>query len=73
MPDNRKEEELVTLVEVDNPVRADLIRSVLQGSGIPSYIPDEGFGMTFGGVFGLEIKVRREDLAKAKEVLETIE
>ncbi|NLY88821.1 MAG: DUF2007 domain-containing protein [Firmicutes bacterium] len=69
MPDNRKDE-LVTLTEVENLARADLIRSVLQGSGIPSYIPDEGFGQAYGGVFGIKIKVRREDLAKAREVLE---
>ena len=69
MRDNRKDE-LVTLIEVDTLVRADLIRSILQGSGIPSYIPDEGFGSAYGGVFGLKIKVRREDLAKAREVFE---
>lgn len=69
MPDNRKGEELVTLTEVDTLSRADLIRSVLQGSGIPSFIPDEGFSRAYGGVFGFTIKVRREDLEKAKEVL----
>lgn len=37
MPDNRKAEELVTLIEVDSLARADLLRSVLQGSGILLY------------------------------------
>lgn len=72
MPDNRKAEELVTLIEVDSLARANLLRSVLQGSGIPSYIPDEGFGRAYGGVFGFKIQVRRGDLAKAREVLEDI-
>ncbi len=69
MPDNRKDE-LVTLIEVDALSRADLIRSILEGSGIPAYIPDEGFSRAYGGVFGIKIKVRREDLAKAREALE---
>jgi hypothetical protein len=72
MPDNRKDE-LVTLIEVDTLARADLIRSILEGSGIPAYIPGERFSRAYGGVFGFTIKVRREDLAMAREVIEGVQ
>lgn len=68
MPDKRRK--LATLIEVENPVKADLIQSILRGSGIFSHIPDKAFGMAFSGVFGLKIQVRPEDLEKARELLQ---
>lgn len=70
MPDKKEEDELVTLIEVDNPVRADLIRSILQGSGISSFVPEESFGLTYAGVLGMKIQVRAADLERAREILE---
>lgn len=71
MPDKQKK--LVTLIEVDNLVKADLIQSILRGSGIFSHIPDKAFGMAFSGVFGLKIQVYQEDLEKARELLRAAE
>lgn len=64
---------LVTLTKVKNPAKALLIKSILKGSGIESFIPDENFGTIYGGTLGIRIKVRTEDLEKAKEVLENFE
>ncbi len=71
MPDKRRK--LVTLIEVDNLVKADLIQSILRGSGIFSCIPDQAFGMAFSGVLGLKIQVYEEDLEKARELLQAVE
>jgi hypothetical protein len=70
MPDQKR---MVTLVQVQNSTKASLIRSILKGSGIESFIPDEIFGTIYGGTLGIRIQVRTEDLEKAKEVLEKIE
>lgn len=59
----------VVLLEVNNPAQADLVKSILAGSGIVAYIPQESFSMTYGGVLGVKIMVRREDLARAQDLL----
>ncbi|HHU51365.1 MAG TPA: DUF2007 domain-containing protein [Firmicutes bacterium] len=64
-----QEEDWVELLEVNSPARADLIKSVLAGSGIVARIPQESFSLTYGGVLGIKLMVRRADLERAKELL----
>lgn len=61
----------VILLEVNNGTQAGLIKSVLEGSGIKAYIPQESFGLALDGVLGIKIMVKPGDLEKAKTVLET--
>jgi len=60
----------VTLLEVNNSAQAGLIKSVLEGSGIKTYIPQESFGLALDGVLGIKIMVKVEDIEKAKGSLE---
>ena len=69
MTEKNSEENLVILLEVANTTEADLIRSVLWGSGIESFVQGESFGQTFAGVLGMKIMVRAVDLERAKELL----
>lgn len=69
MTEKNSEENLVILLEVANTTEADLIRSVLRGSDIESYIQGESFSQTFAGVLGMKIMVRAVDLERAKELL----
>lgn len=65
----QEQDSWVVLLEVNSPAQADLVKSVLAGSGIYARIPQESFSMTYGGVLGVKIMVRREDLERAKELL----
>lgn len=60
-----------TLVEVQNPSAAELIKSLLVGAGIPCFIPDANLGLIYGGALGIKIQVRSEDYLQAKALLET--
>ncbi|HEY8343697.1 MAG TPA: DUF2007 domain-containing protein [Bacillota bacterium] len=64
-----QEDDWVELLEVDSTAQADLVKSVLAGSGIDARIPHEFFSLIYGGVFGIKLMVRRADLERAKELL----
>ena len=53
---------------------ADLIRSVLEGSGIEVFIPDESIGTLrphlLLGTGGVHVQVRASDAQRARELLE---
>ena len=68
-----KQSELVTVFEVQNPTKAELIKSILEGSGIKCFIPGENLGLIYGGALGIKIQVRAEDFEQAKELLEKID
>ncbi len=61
---------LRTLVEVQNPSAAELIKSLLVGAGIPCFIPDANLGLLYGGALGIKIQVRSEDYLQAKALLD---
>lgn len=56
---------------------ADLVRSVLEGSGIEAFIPDEHMGTLrphlLLGTGGVRVQVRAGDAGRAQEVLDAIE
>ena len=56
---------------------ADFLRSVLEGSGIEAFIPDEHMGTLrphlLLGTGGVRVQVRAGDAARAREVLDAIE
>ena len=56
---------------------ADLLRSVLEGSGIEAFIPDEQMSTLrphlLLGTGGVRLQVRAADAERAREVLNTIE
>ncbi|HHW12079.1 MAG TPA: DUF2007 domain-containing protein [Firmicutes bacterium] len=58
-----------TLTEVNNPLEADLIKSLLAGAGIRCFIPDRNLNQIYGGAFGLKIQVPADDLPQAKALL----
>ena len=57
--------------------QADLIRSVLEGSGIDVFIPDESMGTLrphlLLGTGGVRVQVRRSDAERATELLDQFE
>ncbi|NLC52611.1 MAG: DUF2007 domain-containing protein [Firmicutes bacterium] len=58
-----------TLTEVQNPLEADLIKSLLAGAGIDCFIPDRNLGLIYGGAFGFRIQVPAADWSQAKALL----
>ncbi|NLM37880.1 MAG: DUF2007 domain-containing protein [Firmicutes bacterium] len=58
-----------TLTEVQNPLEAELIQSILSGAGIRCFIPDRNLNQIYGGAFGLKIQVPAGDLPQAKALL----
>ena len=57
--------------------QADLIRSVLEGSGIEVFIPDESMGTLrphlLLGTGGVRVQVRASDAERANELLDQLE
>jgi len=70
-------DEYVTLRTCPDVNAANLLRSVLEGSGIEALIPDETFSSTFphlvAGSGGVRILVRAVDMERAAEVLQETE
>lgn len=58
-----------TLTEVQNPMEADLISSLLASAGIDSFIPDRNLGLIYGGALGIRVQVPVEDWSQAKAIL----
>jgi hypothetical protein len=56
---------------------ADVVRSVLEGSGIEVFIPDERMGTLrphlLLGTGGVRVQVRAPDVARARELLDEFE
>lgn len=59
-----------TLVQVQTPAEAELIKSLLEGAGIKYFIPDANLGLIYGGAFGIKIQVAADDWPQAKALLE---
>ena len=59
------------------PPRADLVRSLLEGSGIQCYVNNSGisgvYPTTVGAFAEFQIYVRAEDAERAKELLEGVD
>ena len=57
--------------------QADLVRSVLEGSDIEVFVPDEHVGSLrphlLMGTGGVRVQVRASDVARARELLDAIE
>lgn len=57
--------------------QADLLRSVLEGSGIEVFVPDEHVGSLrphlLLGTGGVRVQVRASDVARATELLDELE
>lgn len=62
---------LRTLIEVQTPAEANLIKSLLVGAGIKCFIPDANLGLIYGGALGIKIQVPAADWPQAKALLET--
>lgn len=62
---------LQTLTTVQNPLKAELIKSILTSAGIDFFIPDANLGLLYGGALGIKIQVRSADLAQAKALLDS--
>ena len=57
--------------------QADLVRSVLEGSDIEVFVPDEHVGSLrphlLMGTGGVRVQVRASDMARATELLDALE
>ncbi len=57
--------------------QADLLRSVLEGSGMEVFVPDEHVGTLrphlLLGTGGVRVQVRASDVARATELLDELE
>ncbi|HEY8391459.1 MAG TPA: DUF2007 domain-containing protein [Capillibacterium sp.] len=60
-----------TLIEVQNPADAELIKSLLDAAGIKYFIPDANLGLIYGGALGIKIQVKADDWPQAKALLAT--
>ena len=73
--DNGQQDEWVTVRTCVWGHEADLLRSVLAGSGIESFIPDERMGSLrphlLLGTGGVRLQVHASDLERATELLES--
>lgn len=66
---------MITVAQCNTVDEALLLRSLLEGSGIPAFVPDELTGQTappylFASVSHVRLQVAEEHVAQAREVLE---
>ena len=70
-------DELVTVRTCVWGHEAEFFRSVLEGSGIEAFIPDEQMGTLrphlFLGTGGVRLQVRAADEERARDVLDSVE
>jgi hypothetical protein len=66
------DEDLVTLVEVESEMEAQIVADKLERDGIRSVAQDTGIGVVYGSAMrgSLKIRVLRRDLEQAREALE---
>lgn len=70
------EDEIVTLMVARSTMEAQVVRSVLEGAGIPVHVPGAELRDEWGasqqalGRLGTEVRVPRERLEEARRVLE---
>lgn len=76
-PNEAKEEtppELVTLLVLNDPWEAQIIRGVLANYGIVAVLASEAvrevYGITIDGLGEIKVQVREEDEAEARDILE---
>lgn len=67
-------EELVVVYETQGITRAEILKSKLEGAGIPALLKYESLGpvlaVTVNGLGNVKILVRKEDEQEARELLE---
>ncbi|MEO7597393.1 MAG: DUF2007 domain-containing protein [Opitutus sp.] len=66
---------MITVAHCNTIDEALLLRSVLEGSGVPAFVPDEAIAQTaptymFGSPSGVRLQVEDDNVARAREVLE---
>jgi hypothetical protein len=66
---------MITVAQCSTVDEALLLRSVLEGSGIPAFVPDELTGQTappylFASTSHVRLQVAEEHASQAREVLE---
>ena len=70
-------EDLVEVWRTQGEINAQLVRSLLEGSGIPSMLTGESLrithGLTIDGLALVRILVRAEDAARASDIIASIE
>ena len=66
-------DELVTLEKYETAIDAEMAKLKLDTNGIESYVLGGGLAsvLPIGGIVMVELKVKREDYEKAKEILES--
>jgi hypothetical protein len=64
-------QELATLARYFSPVEAHAHRMALEEAGIKAWVLDEDLGTMYGVGIGPRLQVRLEDLAAAREVLDS--
>ena len=73
----RSDADLVEIWRTQGEMNAQLVRSLLEGSGIPSMLSGETLrlthGLTIDGLALVRILVRAEDTARASEIIASIE
>lgn len=73
----RSEEDLVEIWREQGEMNAQLVRSLLEGSGISSMLSGETLrlthGLTIDGLALVRILIRPEDTVRASEIIATIE
>jgi hypothetical protein len=73
MTDNSRHEDLVCVATVQGEVPAQVIRSMLEGSGIDSMLQGEAVrlthGLTVDGLGEVKVMVRAEDEETARELI----
>lgn len=62
----------ITLHVFYNPVEAEIVKARLESEGIQAFILDQNLTYTVGPTIlgGFRLQVNREDLIKAKQILE---
>ena len=77
MSDKSRHEDLVCVATVQGEVPAQVIRSLLEASGIDSMLQGEAIrlthGLTVNGLGEVKVMVRAEDEASARELIAATE
>jgi len=73
----KKQNKFITVGRYDNGPMAHIMKSALEQEGLECNITDEKAAYTFSGLYtialgGVKLKVKAEDLEKAKEIIKAI-
>ena len=53
--------------------QAEVIKSVLAGSGVTAFLPDENSALWSNAIGGIRVQVADEDAARAEEILQAFQ